>query len=405
MKFAIGIRLGVAAAIAIAFGAGCTVATRTVALGFCSPPAAESRPWIREATLSPTTLVVFVHGFCGDSRQTWTAGTFYFPEALAAEFRDADFMSFEYARGVDDAPGVPSIVSTLHFEISARAHRNYKRIKFIGHSLGGLVVREYVLSHPEVPVTHVILLSSPSDGAELATTFSRVIPKNRQAADLELLSRNSYLRSLNDRWESTFVVENHPRYVEVYGLFEEVPTFGVGVIVSEASATKYVSPPSKLGVQRTHIDIAKPKDQEDRIYRWVKNSLSSPPRPAIVTQPKSNEGRLVAADDPMPPSACPSSVPSDSSAIFFGDSVAYTNRFPFEAIRAGARPLVTINKDSAGAVLLTADIRGDDGKIVARIVDGEFTVNQNNILSMKRPDASTLIVVDQYGREAIISVI
>ena len=115
------------------------------------------------------------------------------------------------------------------------------------------------------------------------------------------------------------------------------------------------------------------------------------------------EGFLVPANDPTPPACSDIPLPSGVAAIYLGDSRLHAPPWsPYSPIvTQDGRPILTIEKDPRGRIALTIDIRSRDGKIIARIKKNEFTVNQNNILSMKRPDRSTLIVIDQEGIEAV----
>jgi len=114
----------------------------------------------------------------------------------------------------------------------------------------------------------------------------------------------------------------------------------------------------------------------------------------------SMHGVLLPAHDPNPPNPC-GDIPADAMAVFYGNSAMYARGNSFSLLEIGPTSLLTIDKDQTGSAALTADIRSADGKIIARISRSEFTVNPNNILSMKRPDRSSLIVDDQYGHTVL----
>ncbi len=111
-------------------------------------------------------------------------------------------------------------------------------------------------------------------------------------------------------------------------------------------------------------------------------------------------GVLLPAHDPNPPNPC-GDIPADAMAVFYGNSAMYARGKSFSLLEIGPTSLLTIDKDETGSAALTADIRSADGKIIARISRSEFTVNPNNILSMKRPDRSSLIIDDQYGHTVL----
>ena len=63
---------------------------------------------------------------------------------------------------------------------------------------------------------------------------------------------------------------------------------------------------------------------------------------------------------------------------------------------------LTLDRDPKNrGINVTMDVFGADEKIVVGIEKNEFTVNPNNYYRMKRPDKSTLVVLDQYKKEVL----
>ena len=117
------------------------------------------------------------------------------------------------------------------------------------------------------------------------------------------------------------------------------------------------------------------------------------------------EGFLLPADEPDPPSFCTgdnASVPPfarvnpDVPKIFMGRNEAYGSHFPYVALRVRKQDRMVIDRDQRGRIALTLDILDAQGKVIVAFEKGHFTVVQSNILDMRRPDKSTLIVRDQY---------
>jgi len=56
-----------------------------------------------------------------------------------------------------------------------------------------------------------------------------------------------------------------------------------------------------------------------------------------------------------------------------------------------------------GSILVTAEVRGKDGKVIASISNNVLTVNENRIFRThkERPDKSTLIIKDEYGETSL----
>jgi len=142
----------------------------------------------------------------------------------------------------------------------------------------------------------------------------------------------------------------------------------------------------------------------------------------LKSELESYQGTLIAANDPTPASStCPdiskpifipsmnktiSPVTDKSLYVFLGNNLEVVNEFPSQILKyqngSSTSPIITIDKDSYGGILLTADIRdSENNDIIARISNNEFTINHNNILNMSRPDRSTLSVIDQAGNQVL----
>ncbi len=229
------------------------------------------------------TLVIFVPGLCGSSEQTWTnqPSGFNFPSELAQDLDDVYVMSFGFASQLERGPSLLSITDHLTFEMDELfRERNYVNIIFIAHSMGGIIAREYVLRrqpnvHPQIDVSKIITLATPNNGAELAR-LAWLIPRNRQIQELRHVDQgNTFLESLNSDWNRAFKAQGHPRNIKLYAGYEQLPMSISGELVSLSSAITFADQP--MGFQKTHIEIAKPTDWSDSLYRWVKASVQEIP--------------------------------------------------------------------------------------------------------------------------------
>jgi hypothetical protein len=113
------------------------------------------------------------------------------------------------------------------------------------------------------------------------------------------------------------------------------------------------------------------------------------------------KGILYAGNDPMLPTGdCHPS--RDSLVVFLGDTVVdYSDKFPYSLVLLGSEPMFTVEKGSHGELLLTTTIHSRDAKVIADIRKGAFVLNPHVILDFDRPDKSTLIVRDDYGRTVL----
>jgi hypothetical protein len=64
-------------------------------------------------------------------------------------------------------------------------------------------------------------------------------------------------------------------------------------------------------------------------------------------------------------------------------------------------PIITIEMDKAKHIAVNLDVLSEDRRVVARIKRNHFWVNPNNVLNKERPDRSTLVVTDQFGKEVL----
>ena len=104
------------------------------------------------------TLVVLIHGFCkgADDMQFWK-------KALAPEFPNVitpdlptTFSSFEQC------------LQELTTAIAAAEPEKYDQIYITGHSMGGLLAREYLQRHKPVNVKKLLCVGTPHFGSKLA---------------------------------------------------------------------------------------------------------------------------------------------------------------------------------------------------------------------------------------------
>lgn len=278
------------------------------AYNFCSSNAESSHQYFGSPNADD--LVIFIHGLCGNAKTTWlnTSTNFLFPEELALDFARENqatyIVSFDYVSHLQGGPSILSIADHLEFEIDELLKKHpYRTLRIVAHSMGGLVAREYILrrhprAHPQLKVTNVVLLASPSNGSELAA-LGQLVSKSRQIEELRHLDKgNTYLESLNKDWNREFKGGGHPRHVLAYAGYEELPMSVVGQVVRLSSAITYAD--ETMGFQENHVSIAKPKER-NVLYRWVKaklgESLEKTARQLLDGMVQ--QGLLTAADIPQ----------------------------------------------------------------------------------------------------------
>ena len=116
---------------------------------------------------------------------------------------------------------------------------------------------------------------------------------------------------------------------------------------------------------------------------------------------ESFSGKLVAGSVPTPANGCDgSSIPPNALLVLLANgNTAYGSRFPHSVFAVNGETLLKLVEISPGVIAPVMDIRGRDGKIIARFDESGFVIG--NRLAVERPDASTLKVLDEYGDEAV----
>ena len=102
----------------------------------------------------------------------------------------------------------------------------------------------------------------------------------------------------------------------------------------------------------------------------------------------------------LPPS--PVNIPNDALALYLANSVIWTTHFPLTILAVGDNPRVILNRDKHGKIAITLHIfdSGHPPKLIARVDDNYFFINQLNYLSRIRTDHK-LSVTDQEEKEVL----
>ena len=233
--------------------------------------------------------VVFVHGFTGGAGTWKNSKGDSFSDLLRAdsEINQAyDFYEFDYYTKIaslfDSAPVVRLLglfgfgsgkvkknqpIRRISELLSTYVRTNlssYDSVIFIAHSMGGLIVKDYILNHekgdtPE-PIGYLSLAvpHKGSIGGYLMGSF------NFNAKELQPL--NAYSDTLNNAWIDT--KENLPKAQYYIALHDEC--------VNEVSALPFsVKKSDKFVVEHDHISICKPSDPNDLVCAQASIFLKS----------------------------------------------------------------------------------------------------------------------------------
>ena len=216
-------------------------------------------------------LVIFVHGL-GGSKATW--GNFKnFIEAdpdlnVDSIFWDyptpfAGIKLFQFLqKKFQSIDGLAKSLKT-HIDLSCS---EYSDIILVGHSMGGLVIRKYLLNERQallpLKVSRVLLYAVPNLGAGYAY-FINEICSNQNPHVFQLTRKSEFLTMLNDGWRDLRL----ERDVDLTNVVA-----GNDRIVDERSAIgNFISATPHTISNVGHIDVVKPKSKDDLSYVLFKS--------------------------------------------------------------------------------------------------------------------------------------
>ena len=221
-----------------------------------------------------------MHGLFGDARSTWTnANGAYWPGLLTADgtFDDSDiyvhsFPSPKFRSTYD----VDELAGRLRIDLTdSSVLRDHKEIVFICHSMGGIVVRAFLLKARIVPqkIPLLFFISTPTNGADVARVAA-ALSRNPQPNYLLPGDTEIYLRKIQSDWLDTSLdaAINYPTQIASYCAYEKRSIVGAKV-VSQSSASALCNRPL-IAIDEDHVGIVKPKDHHADIYRAFRDAYS-----------------------------------------------------------------------------------------------------------------------------------
>jgi pimeloyl-ACP methyl ester carboxylesterase len=234
------------------------------------PPPAQSA-YLGGPARYPTVAVVFVHGIFGTKGDTWLNQESSldrqtsFPALLAAdpEFHEhTDIFLFEYhTPWFSNAASIVELAGQLRGSLEDhRVFEDHKNVIFLSHSMGGLVVRQYLLTkHDLSQVPMLYFYATPTNGVQL-TEIALMFSWNPQLRGMLILHANDLLQSMQSQWFEWEQAKQVPSYCA----FETLPTYGVLVVPRDSATALCNQPPDPITAD--HFDIVKPRNREDPVY-------------------------------------------------------------------------------------------------------------------------------------------
>jgi hypothetical protein len=237
-------------------------------------------------------LAVFVHGFTGNYLSTWGA----LPDLLTSDPRllHFDFLFWGYSSNfiVPKEEFVTDNIKQLftqflskhktnqHIDVVAQGLQTelkyleeYDNIVLIGHSLGGLVIRSYIIQNLREmkkdnlerinKINQIILFGTPNEGLDVAN--NKLLGKlNNQIYDMG--SYNEFTNTLREEWVE-LVFKNRDLTFSTLMVAGEDDYF-----VPFEQVTKYFRDSREL-TKGDHISMVKPTSIHDTSYKIIANNL------------------------------------------------------------------------------------------------------------------------------------
>ena len=207
---------------------------------------------------------MFVHGVLGNSVSTWTSSKTkaYWPRLVRGDdaFKESDVFVYNYESSLYNTRlTISDLAANLDTALTTyRIFDDHQQVIFVAHSMGGLVVRSFLIKFQSKYAQHVPLLffvATPSTGSQLTKLAALIDSNNPQFKNLEAWNEVSYVKDLADFWDGT-------QFKAVsFCAFEKVPMLGSEPVVDEVSARFLCN--EAVAIDRNHVDIAKPDRADD----------------------------------------------------------------------------------------------------------------------------------------------
>lgn len=252
---------------------------------------------------SQKNLILFIHGFIGDE-QTWIKKVEYYEEIegkkvltvkekkpfidlflqhkeIADNFDIGIFRYytnlltlfpktrrlFKLLAGTKSSRNLPIKELSQLLESQLRySHSQYENIIFIGHSMGGLIAKRYILDEIEKTsmskVKLYVSLATPHSGSDFAT-YGHLLIKNVQVKDLTPLGES--IKEMNDEWIQNVQL---PKRLYAQGKYDD--------IVPNVSSVSYDREKQEvIYCDDDHFSIINPSTPKSVIVDAVVNELTT----------------------------------------------------------------------------------------------------------------------------------
>lgn len=210
-------------------------------------------------------LIVFIHGFMG-SEKTWEntyinskLHDFLLENNEIRENFDMALFTYDKCTGFFKSTPIPHLVEFLDSEMKSKCYK-YKKIILVGHSLGGIIAKDYILNYKN-NVCLYFSVNSPHNGNSFL--LSRILFLNNQVKNL--FSNSKYLKKLDEQFR---LFKNFPKSYFVFGLRD--------IIVKRNYAIPSgVKSENIIAIDTDHTGVVKPSDNNDSLLSLLTKELEA----------------------------------------------------------------------------------------------------------------------------------
>ena len=235
--------------------------------------------------MSTDSLIIFIHGFNGDSVSSWTNNQTKenWPELIRKDKELQHFTAETYSYEAEFfKQGITTNeLATRFMEFLTSRSDAYDNIYIIAYSFGGVISIDAIQRLSQFDneafkkIKAVFLIASPLRGVNLLNKGLQFLFPNSSIPDLRKFDINSYLQKIDNGFrvlkiDRTKTGEHVPL---VYVTYETKKTKKFKVVDLNEIFPYHDDPIGAFPAEKNHLEISKPKDAKDEIYIWVKKRL------------------------------------------------------------------------------------------------------------------------------------
>ncbi len=235
----------------------------------------------KEMSIFSKSVILFIHGYGGnentwtnkESRNNWKHLIEEDPEYINSNFSVDEFL---YESCTDTEFSIETIAHDKLIPHITSIPRNIDNIFIIAHSMGGLIALSALSSIQQTDVSSfnkvkvLFLCAVPFSGVDnaLLNVIAKLFCPQSKNRDELFRKESIYLERLNNEWKDIYNKQTAGR-PRIYCLYETIPEPLIGIVVDKTR----LFPGFPFLTDRTHRNIVKPRDANDIIYRYVKNTM------------------------------------------------------------------------------------------------------------------------------------